>query len=52
MDSLIKSRLAAISNKDSIRLYFNLLKILIDDLDLHPENAKLALTVPKAVMIL
>ena len=47
MDDLISSRLAAIHNKDSIRLYFNLLKILLDDLDLHPENHKLALTIPK-----
>jgi hypothetical protein len=44
----IQSRLDAIRNKDAIRLYFSLLKILIEELDLHPENAKLSLTVPKS----
>jgi hypothetical protein len=47
MDSLVSTRLALIKNKDSIVLYFNLLKILLDELDLHAENPKLALTVPK-----
>jgi hypothetical protein len=48
MDSLITSRLAAIENKEAIQLYFKLLKLLLDDLNLHPQNPKLALTVPKS----
>ncbi len=47
MDESIKHRIEKIKNPDAVRLYFRLIKILIDELNLTPDNPKLSLTAPK-----
>jgi 5-methylcytosine-specific restriction protein B len=47
MDETVKHRIEKIDNPDAVRLFFRLIKILIDELNLTPESAKLALTVAK-----
>src|SRR5262245_58037460 len=49
MHPSIKSRITSIKDPDSIRLFFHLLKLLIDHLDLGPENPRLALTMQKHI---
>lgn len=45
---LIFTRLRAVREPAAVELFFQLLKILIEDLNLGPENPKLALTVPRS----
>jgi len=48
MYNLIYTRLQSIQDARAVELFFQLLKILIDELNLGPENPKLSLTVPKS----
>jgi len=45
---LIFGRLRSIHDPKAVDLFFQLLKILIEDLNLGPENPKLSLTVPRS----
>lgn len=45
---LIYARIRSIQDPPAIDLFFQLLKILIEDLNLGPENPKMSLTVPRS----
>jgi hypothetical protein len=47
MDELVKERIQKVKAPEAVRLFFRLLKILIDELQYTDDNPKLALTVPK-----
>lgn len=47
MDESVKHRIEKIENPDAVRLFFRLIKILIDELNFTTESPKLALTAPK-----
>ncbi len=48
MEDLIYKRLQSVRDPMAVELFFQLLKILIEDLRIGPENPKLSLTVPKS----
>ena len=47
MNELIHERIKKINKPEAVRLFFKLLKILIDELRFTPDNARLSLTIPK-----